>query len=443
MDTVQRAIDYIEDHLFESLELERIAGEAAMSVPNLYRLFYALTGHPIKDYIRKRRTSEAARQLRRSNMPILEIALDCGFETYQTFTKSFKKLTGLTPGMYRRSEMIYSFERVDVAERTDYSEDRDLSERFPDVRVYRIGPQRMYAYDYCSRSPHPEEQAFRFLHDRLQALGMNGERIRVFGCTLEPADENGTYMYRIMALDEEGQIPMMDGWFEVKADEILYAVSRIPYGEPARILRSWNQLLSEWLPRSAFVLGRQPYLEEYIHDNGSIERMKLYLPVQRKLEQETIDIVRLPSVRAIGFRAEGPDCALKADERLIQWLDEQGFDTGVPHQLYMTSSYGVPYGTESWFELGLVWSDELSRLHVSDFGHMTSQGGLYARMCTGAYGEMTGVLDRLFKWLNLSERYRSDGTREWFARYVPGDDADLERTTIVECYIPIIATGGN
>jgi AraC family transcriptional regulator len=67
VDTVQSAIDYVEEQLAEQLSLEEISRAAAMSVPNLYRLFYAMTGHPIKEYIRKRRTSEAAcllRQLR-------------------------------------------------------------------------------------------------------------------------------------------------------------------------------------------------------------------------------------------------------------------------------------------------------------------------------------------------------------------------------------------
>lgn len=55
---VQRGIDYIEEHLHESVTLDEIAEAASMSLPNLYRMFYAMTGHPIKEYIRKRRTSE-------------------------------------------------------------------------------------------------------------------------------------------------------------------------------------------------------------------------------------------------------------------------------------------------------------------------------------------------------------------------------------------------
>ncbi len=441
MDTVQRAIAYIEAHLFDPLDSERIAEAAAMSLPNLYRLFYAGTGHPIKDYIRKRRTSEAARRLRLTSLPVLEIALDCGFESYQTFTKAFKKLTGITPGMYRKSELIYSFERIDVAERVSYLEDRELSDRFPDVRVYRIGPLQLNAYDYRSDSSNPEEQALRMLHDRLLTLGKDPDRVRVFGSNVEPSSDSGVNTYRIMALDEDGMLPKTDGWFEVRIDETLYAVSRIQYGDPAHIVGAWNQVLAEWLPRSTFLLGQQPYLEEYVQENGSIARMKLYLPVQRKMVQEPIDIVQLPSARTIGFRAEGPDCAREADDRLIQWLKEHSPIAELPLQLYMTCSYGVPRGSDSWFELGIVWPAVKQLPLVPADGYTDGQGGLYARMRTGAYGEMTGVLDRLYRWLEMSERYRSDGTRRWFAIYVPGDDTDLERTTIVECYIPIIANG--
>lgn len=65
---VQRAIDFVEDHLTEPLALEEIAGVAAMSLPNLYRLFHSITGHPVKEYIRKRRISEAASCLRNTDL---------------------------------------------------------------------------------------------------------------------------------------------------------------------------------------------------------------------------------------------------------------------------------------------------------------------------------------------------------------------------------------
>lgn len=65
---VRRAMDYMEEFLDEPLDLSDIAKTAGVSVAHLYRVFYSLTGHPVKEYIRKRRTSEAAGLLRTTDL---------------------------------------------------------------------------------------------------------------------------------------------------------------------------------------------------------------------------------------------------------------------------------------------------------------------------------------------------------------------------------------
>src|SRR5690554_761189 len=182
MDTiqvVQRAIDYMEEQLYERLETERIAEAAAMSVPNLYRVFYALTGHPIKEYIRKRRTSQAANLLRQTELPVIDIAFECGFDSYQAFTKSYKKLTGLTPGVYRKSTLFYSFERIDLLERIAYMEEKDLSEQYPDVKVIRVWHMKVIAYQhYSDRKEGLEENAIRDFYNLLVESGLNLNKVR-------------------------------------------------------------------------------------------------------------------------------------------------------------------------------------------------------------------------------------------------------------------------
>ncbi|MFE6073508.1 helix-turn-helix domain-containing protein [Paenibacillus sp. NPDC057886] len=140
---VQRGIDYIEEHPYEPLSLENIAEAAVMSVPNLYRLFYAMTGHPIKEYVRKRRISEAASLLRYTDHATIDIGIGCGFQSYQTFFNTFKRSTGLTPGQYRQAEFIFSVEQINLHERVTYLEEREVFDRFPNVKVIRrIGRRR-------------------------------------------------------------------------------------------------------------------------------------------------------------------------------------------------------------------------------------------------------------------------------------------------------------
>ncbi|WP_374121422.1 helix-turn-helix domain-containing protein [Paenibacillus sp. LHD-117] len=176
-ESVQRAIDYIEKHLGEELDLTGIAKESYTSVAQLYRVFYALTGHPVKDYIRKRRMSVAASHLRNSKRTVEELAWDSGFESYHSFAKVFKKIVGLTPADYRNADIYFSFEPICLREQVSYMEDRELTERFPDVKVIRFMPEKAYTYLHISEhEAGMENEAFRVISEKTGASG--GGKVR-------------------------------------------------------------------------------------------------------------------------------------------------------------------------------------------------------------------------------------------------------------------------
>ena len=93
---VQAAMDYSEAHLDTPLPLDRVAAAAGLTRYHLHRLFQAHYCEGLKAYIRKRRLTWAAARLRGSNVRILELALDCGFESQAAFTRAFKALYGTT-----------------------------------------------------------------------------------------------------------------------------------------------------------------------------------------------------------------------------------------------------------------------------------------------------------------------------------------------------------
>ncbi|MFC5703380.1 helix-turn-helix domain-containing protein [Cohnella faecalis] len=443
MDTayaVQQAIDYMEERIGERLEPERIAEAAYMSLPNLYRAFYALTGHPLMEYIRKRRVSQAAIQLRHFGDSVMDTALDCGFESYRTFAAVFKKTTGMTPGAYRKAQTYYSFERVNLAERIDYSEDRELSSRYPDVKVVRVGPVDVVSYRHVSSAREGlAEEAFAIFYKMLWEAGVNMNKIRLFGSDVpDSGSQPNTHEYVMMA-------PVRDAFTfaHPKASVIrlpggLYALSKAPPGPAASITAAWNRVLAEWLPRSAFKLGDHPFMEEFQHLRGKVARLKLFLPVMRKKEHEAIGIAELSPVRVLAFRSEGKDAEAKVDERMSAWLTGRAGlgDSGT--SIYMSCSYGISEEADSWYELALSVVDDMD-LSVEDRGRISwLAGGLYAHMTTGAYGAMTGVLDLLHAWVCRNGEYRLDDQRQWFAKYVAGDDGDLDRSTMVVCYVPVL-----
>jgi AraC family transcriptional regulator len=96
------AQDYIERHLDESLTLEVIAKSACFSAYHFHRLYSALTGETLYQFILRLRLEKAKSQL--SSNPektITEIALDCGFSSSATFARAFRAEYGISATEYR------------------------------------------------------------------------------------------------------------------------------------------------------------------------------------------------------------------------------------------------------------------------------------------------------------------------------------------------------
>lgn len=102
-ESISAAIAYIENHIKEPLNVEDIARAAALSPFYFQRGFAMLCDMSVGEYIRKRRLSQAALDVRMSERAIIDIALDYGYDSADGFTKAFTRFHGLTPTALRKS----------------------------------------------------------------------------------------------------------------------------------------------------------------------------------------------------------------------------------------------------------------------------------------------------------------------------------------------------
>jgi AraC family transcriptional regulator len=115
---IQQSIEFIETNLTTDFALEDVARQANFSLFYFHRLFHAFTGLSLKEYIRRRRLSEAANALRSCHGSILDIALLYCYETPESFLRAFKKCYGQTPSEYRKQQHVrFSFEKINIDER--------------------------------------------------------------------------------------------------------------------------------------------------------------------------------------------------------------------------------------------------------------------------------------------------------------------------------------
>ncbi|MFC7373485.1 AraC family transcriptional regulator [Fictibacillus iocasae] len=104
--SIERSIEYIENHLDERLTLADIAETACFSPYHFHRVFSVMVGEPVMDYVRKRRLSAAALRLISSDEKVITIALDVGFHYQESFNRAFKRMFGLSPKQVRESGTV-------------------------------------------------------------------------------------------------------------------------------------------------------------------------------------------------------------------------------------------------------------------------------------------------------------------------------------------------
>ncbi len=288
---IQKSIDYIENKLKEDIEIEKAAQEAFMSCSNYYRMFFALTGYAVKEYIRNRRISNAVRDIKETDDSILDIALKYGFESNEALTRAFKRITGNPPSAFRKNNLNYSFERVNILDKYYDIQDGELLEKYPDIKVLKeLKPFRV-AY-YCYYGVEPEKGAFSVMSDWLKRSGLSFEKdkLRIFGFNnpSPTSPEQAEYGYEVWVTIGE-DIVVNDSLVKTKTFEGgLYAVcgvKNLAGGEDGSGIYDTWQRFTKWINESKYVAADHQWLEEHLHFNDEFEHtggMDLYMPIAPK-----------------------------------------------------------------------------------------------------------------------------------------------------------------
>ena len=98
-----RARDYMDLHFGEPLSVEDVARRAHASKAHFIREFRATYGETPHQYLLTRRIERAQHLLHTSDLSITEVCFAVGLQSLGSFCTSFKRVTGMTPGEYRRT----------------------------------------------------------------------------------------------------------------------------------------------------------------------------------------------------------------------------------------------------------------------------------------------------------------------------------------------------
>jgi AraC family transcriptional regulator len=102
---LNRATEMLKANLDGQIALSQVARECKLSVSHFVRAFKQAVGEPPYRWLLQQRIEAAKELLLHSDLPMVEIALKCGFADQACFIRAFRKLLDTTPGEWRRTRM--------------------------------------------------------------------------------------------------------------------------------------------------------------------------------------------------------------------------------------------------------------------------------------------------------------------------------------------------
>jgi len=284
---LNRAVEYIEAHICDDLQLGDVARTTSYSAYHFGRLFCYIAELPLSEYIRRRKLSLAAIELQSDDIKVIDLAIKYGYESADSFTRAFTKQHGITPTAARQSgamlknypPLSFQIQIKGVASMNWRIEEREALEVF--------GIERIFGNDEVAIVP-----------DFWTELRENGELDRLEAAANRGASAVGEDILRAVCGYNEvegdrfpyliGAVKTPDckteGYTVAKVPKTTWAVFRsekIDY-MGAAMKELFDRAYQEWLPSSGYEWAPSPDLELYYTTDDGKFYDECWIPVIKK-----------------------------------------------------------------------------------------------------------------------------------------------------------------
>lgn len=270
VESLQKAIDYMEEHLLDDISIESIAKQANVSEFHFQRIFSVLTDITVGDYLRRRRLTLAAQELSTTDRKIIDIALKYGYDTPESFSKAFRRQHGITPSQARNySGGLKSYNRLSI----------QVTLKGADPMNYKIVEKESFKVVGVKREFSCENgenlAGIPKMWDDVHVDGTNellfdlnnGQIKGVLGVCVDKRAPGSPLMDYWIGTDHNGVTP--EGLLELEIPASKWGVFEVHGAMPDAMQNTWKQIISEWFPSSHYQHAGTPDLEVYSNGNPS------------------------------------------------------------------------------------------------------------------------------------------------------------------------------
>ncbi|ACV50855.1 transcriptional regulator, AraC family [Lancefieldella parvula DSM 20469] len=274
IESFNNTIDYIDTELANTIDEKKIAQLSGYSFPLFSRIFSILTDMTLSEYIRNRKLSQAAVNLRNTNEKVIDIAMKYGYESADSFTAAFKRFHGFTPTEVRSGKPFKVFSRVQLALSIQGGRTMEVKiQRKPGFKIAGISAQEIET-SLCNGVWKKLFSKCSF--EELSKIG-NGQS---FGMCYDVENINSiNYLAGFDVTDVDRA--QKYGLEIVDIPEAEYAVVKLHGPIPTCIHDGWKYVMEVFFPEHGYVHAGTPDFEVYSEGdmNDSAYEMELWIPV--------------------------------------------------------------------------------------------------------------------------------------------------------------------
>lgn len=292
-ESLQRAIQFIEDHLLEDITISDIAKEVNISPFYFQKSFKIMTGYTVTEYIRNRKLYLAALETLSGNIKIIDLAYKYGYATPESFTKAFSRFHGLSPLQMRcHSNKIKTFLPLKIT--ISIQGGNEMNYVVEEVKNFQvIGFERRFSFDssYQEIPKYWDNFSKMYMSD-----SMNNElkewiqtyNIGEYGICIDDLDNNSEFRYLIAGKYCGQNLPQQDlpqGVILHTFPDMKWAKFRCTGPLPGALQSVNTRIFKEWLPNNPdYQIAVGISIEWYSKgDMNSLDyECEIWVPVKRK-----------------------------------------------------------------------------------------------------------------------------------------------------------------
>lgn len=270
---INKALAFINENLSNSINISQIAEVAHFSPFHFQRLYKSLLNEsPYETLLRLRLEKSVFYLKHHKTMKISDVALKCGFESPENFSRQFKSRFKISPSNFRKDKTIQNSRIYQEEQKEDFYHymeiNRYQNEDFFEVKIERL-PELRIAFVRAIFGADGSGLVERYLElikwAETNQLIYSGP-LKRFGMSIDSPDVTPVGKYRYdFALRIDDSFKMYEA--SIIEDGLIaegeYATLHVK-GKLDQVSKAWDYLYRFWLPESNYIPGNAPALEEFI-----------------------------------------------------------------------------------------------------------------------------------------------------------------------------------